>query len=210
MTNNVPVITPQSFLESLKVLHKFAEATEEVSVRIIFAILAGKGYAALFMILSLPFCFPIQIPGFSTPFGVVLAFLALRFSFAKHLWWPEWILNKEISSQKVSVITQKAIQAVEHLKKITHPRLTFLTHSPILHPIHGLIIFILALLLLLPLPIPFTNMLTALPIFCIGVGLLEDDGVFIILGYVFASVCFVMFTGLIFLGKSAIHFFGSI
>lgn len=203
-----PDLPHQTFLESLQSLLKAAEESETLSVKTIFSLLAGKGYAALFMILSLPFCFPIQLPGVSTPFGMALAFLALRYTFAKHLWWPERILKKEISSKNVSSITQKAIQGVVLLKRIVHPRLMFLTQNPFFHRLHGIIIFILSFLLLLPLPIPFTNMLTALPIFCIGVGLLEDDGYFIILGYVLAGICLAVFTELAYLGRSAIYFFG--
>ncbi len=197
-----------SFLESLQWILHITSEMPFTRIGTIFDILAGKGYAALFIILSLPFCIPIQIPGFSTPFGLVLAFLALRFAFAKHLWWPKWILEKEISSHKVALVTLKTIQAFEFLKKISRPRLIFLTQSIVFHRMHGCIIFILSVLLLLPLPIPFTNMLTALPIFCIGTGLLEDDGIFILIGYFLTFICLVMFAGLILLGKSAIYLIG--
>lgn len=210
MTNNVPAYRQLSFLESLQWLLKVAEEVSTLRLGTIFEILAGKGYAALFIILSLPFCIPIQIPGFSTPVGLILAFLSLRFTFAKHLWWPKRILDKEISSLNVSLVTLKAIQAAEFLKKISRPRLSFLAQNAVFHRMHGLIIFTLSVLLLLPLPIPFTNMLTALPIFCIGIGLLEDDGIFILIGYLFAFICLAMFIGLFLLGKSTLHFFGGI
>lgn len=209
MIKNSPMVVRPTFLESLQQLLKLAEETQVISVKTIFDILADKGYAALFMILSLPFCFPIQIPGFSTPFGAILAFLALRYTFAKSLWWPEWILDKEIASPKVSLVVQKTIQAVEYLKKISRPRLTVLTQNTLLHRVHGITIFILSLLLLLPFPIPFTNMLTALPIFCLGVGLLEDDGVFMIVGYILAGICLGIFAMLLFLSQFALHSMGN-
>ena len=40
--------------------------------QLVFA-LEGKGHAAIMAVLSLPFCFPIQVPGLSTPFGFMLA-----------------------------------------------------------------------------------------------------------------------------------------
>lgn len=194
----------QTFIESLSTLQKKARGASFMRIDSIFSILAGKGYAALFIILSLPFCLPLQIPGFSTPFGLVLAFLALRYTFGKHLWWPKWVLGKKISGQKVEHLAEKLIDVVDYLKKISRPRMTFLTQNTLLHRLHGSIILTLSLLLLLPLPIPFTNMLTALPILCIGVGLLEDDGIFIIAGYVLSAICLIVFTSLAFLGKSAI------
>lgn len=210
MKKYAPIKLHISFLESLQSLLQISKEDPFISIKTIFSVLAGKGYAALFIILSLPFCLPIQIPGFSTPFGLLLGFLAMRYTFAQHLWWPKWILNKQISSKKVALVTEKAIQVVEFLNKITKPRLIILTQSPVFRRMHGIVIFILALLLLLPLPIPFTNMLTAFPIFCIGIGLLEDDGIFILIGYFFTLVCFSMFIGLIILGKSAIQFFAGI
>lgn len=210
MNSLIPIKRPCPFLEALQNLLKLSKESPSISVKTIFSILEDKGYAALFIILSLPFCLPIQIPGVSTPFGLLLAFLAIRFTFSKSLWCPEWILNKEFSSEKVGLVTQKTIKVVDYLKKITWKRLPLLTQNPIFKCINGMFIFLLALLLLLPLPIPFTNMLTAFPIFCLGIGLLEEDGVFILIGYFLTFVCFLLFIGVFFLGKSAIHFFGGL
>lgn len=197
-----------TFLEALNELQKKAKNTNEIPLRTIFSMLSGKGYAALFILLSLPFTFPIQIPGVSTPFGIIMAFLSLRFAFAKRLWWPEWILNKTISSQTVETISEKTITILQQLKKITRPRMTFLAQNTLLHLLHGLTIFVLSLLLMLPLPIPFTNLLTALPIFSFGIGLLEDDGVFILLAYLLSLLCLVYFFVIVILGKSAVAVLG--
>ena len=45
--------------------------------------LSGKGRFVILMLLTLPFCQPIQIPGFSTPFVIAIAFLGLRISLVK-------------------------------------------------------------------------------------------------------------------------------
>jgi hypothetical protein len=174
---------------------------DKIAVKRIFSILSGKGYAALLVILSLPFCIPIQIPGFSTPFGLALAFLGLRISFGKHLWWPKRVLDKELSSQKVGHLTEKTIIVFTKIQKILHPRFLVLIKNSLLHRLHGLLVFTLAIFLSLPLPIPMTNMLTALPIFCIGLGLLEDDGVMILIGYFLALVTLGLFSALFIFSK---------
>ncbi|MGZ3632754.1 MAG: exopolysaccharide biosynthesis protein [Parachlamydiaceae bacterium] len=189
-----------SFLHSLDILLKKANDSTTIELRTIFNILAGKGYAALFILLSFPFCMPIQVPGFSTPFGSVLGFLSLRYIFAKRLWWPEWILSKQFSGKVIAKMTEKTIHIVKAFKKVSRSRLTILTQNAFLHRLHGVVIFALSLLLLLPLPIPGTNMLTALPILCLGLGLLEDDGLLIIAGYLLAALCLGMFLGLFLLG----------
>jgi hypothetical protein len=187
----------------LDVICKLTEQRKTIKLKEIFEILAGRGYAALFVILSLPFCIPIQIPGVSTPFGLLLAFLGLRHAFAQRLWWPQWILEKEVSSEKTRHLMEKGIHFFEkHKKFLSFDRLKFVTQNALFHRINGILIFFLGLLLSLPLPIPMTNLLSAVPILLIGIGLLEDDGLFILLGYFLAFVCFFVFILLFYLGKA--------
>jgi hypothetical protein len=192
----------QSFVDILEDILVTTKSGETIKVRDIFSRLAGRGYAALFILLSLPFCLPLQIPGFSTPFGILLAFLGLRFAFAKRLWWPRFVLEKKLKAKHVATVVRKSIPVVKWLQKALHPRLLILTKAPILHRLHGIVIFFLALFLSLPLPIPMTNMLAATPIVLIGLGLLEDDGVCILAGYCMALVALAAVLALIFFGKS--------
>lgn len=194
------------FSTVLESLLKLSHQKDEISAREVFEILSCQGYATLLIICSLPFCLPIQIPGFSTPFGILLGFIGLRIAFAQHLWWPEWILTKTIKSKSFEVLIKKVIKVVEFLQKILKPRLVTLTQNSLFLRMHGLLVFVLAVLLSLPLPIPMTNMLAATPILFIGFGLLENDGVFILVGYCLAFLCFIAFWGLFYLGKAQLGF----
>jgi len=194
------VISMQLLLESIK-------GSDKTKIKEVFKLLAGKGCPMLIVIFSLPFCIPIQIPGFSTPFGVILAFLGLRIAFGKKVWWPNWILEKELQTKHIEFCGEKVIQMIQMFKKFLHPRLLFLIQNHFFYRLHGILIFILAILLSLPLPIPFSNMLAASPIFLIGLGLLEDDGLLIILGYCIALICFLAFFGLYLLGKAQFALF---
>jgi hypothetical protein len=49
--------------------------------------------------------------------------------------------------------------------------------------VNGAMLAALGIFLALPLPIPLTNVITAWAIFLISLGILEDDGLFIFLGY---------------------------
>lgn len=195
------IVKRESFSDLLQKVLDQAQKNEVVTYKQLFSILAGKGYAALLILLSLPFCFPVQIPGFSTPFGLTLAFIGLRIAFGRRPWWPKWLLKKEISGKSLQNLVAKAMGFVKDLQKVIKPRLLFLTAHPALYRLNGILVFLLALLLSLPLPIPLTNMLAALPIFCIGLGLLEDDGIALLTGYGLALVCFGAFAGLILAGK---------
>lgn len=197
---NIQSYKKKSFQECLEQILLLCQISEEIKVKEILLILSGKGYAALLIVLSLPFCIPIQIPGLSTPFGVILAFLGLRIAFAKRPWLPSWILEKNIKTSVVQNLVKKTIQIVKYMQKVLDQRLVFLTQSPVFHRLNGIIIFFLALLLSLPLPVPFTNLLAAIPVLCIGLGLLEDDGVFILIGYFFTLMVTVIIFSLFKLG----------
>lgn len=194
--------TPPSLISCLRHILELLQKEQEIEVRAIFTILSERGYDALLIILSLPFLFPIHIPGLSTPFGIILAFLGLRMIATKKLWWPEWILKKKVSKEKVEKLIEKSIIVVQRMQKLLHPRWQFLANNRLFHGINGLLITVLAILLSLPLPIPLTNMAAALPILCIGLGMLEDDGLAILLGYFFAFICLAFFTALLLFAKS--------
>ena len=70
----------------------------------------------------------------------------------------------------------------------------------------GLLIFLLAIAVVLP--IPFGNMLPALAIIFFSLGLLEEDGLWIILGLVTLAVGVVVFSTLLWaLFKAAVFVF---
>jgi hypothetical protein len=53
-------------------------------------------------------------------------------------------------------------------------------------------------------PIPLTNLFFAYPILAFGLGLLEDDGLMIVVGYLLTLVCFSFFTAIIWFGKEGL------
>lgn len=171
--------------------------------QLVFA-LEGKGHAAIMAVLALPFCFPIQIPGLSTPFGIILIFSGLRIAFAQAPWLPGWLMVRDIPDGTAHSLLRGLRWIATPAEKILHPRLNGLCRNPTLHRIHGLLIAFLAILLALPLPIPFSNLLAAVPILLISLALLEDDGAFLIAGYLTAVPCGVFFGALFLHGPKAV------
>lgn len=174
------------------------QRTEKASITVqeILHTLSGKGQSLILLFLSLPFCQPLQIPGLSIPFGLIIAFIGLRMAFGKRLWLPKYFLEKKIKPHTMQKITRKTLWLVKKIKRWVHPRLPSLCHYPALHIINGLLIFILGLCLALPLPIPFTNLSVAWSIFFIGLGILEDDGIFVLVGYLISSIAIAFFVAM--------------
>lgn len=156
---------------------------KSISIEKILHLLSGKGRALIVIFLALPFCQPIQIPGFSIPFGIVIAFFGIRMAFGKHVWLPKMVLSKKITPASLQKITKKSLLLVKKMKRVVHPRLNGICRGPYMQMINGLAIFILGIFLALPLPIPLTNLASAWSIFLIALGVLEDDGLLVLAGY---------------------------
>jgi hypothetical protein len=182
--------------------HLLEEAKgQPVSVKLVLDTMSGKGQAALLILLALPFCQPIQIPGFSTPFGLILMFIGLRIAFGHRSWIPKKLLDMHISFHVIEKIGSAAIAITDKLSFFTSTRWAYFVDNPVLRIGHGLAIALLAFLLALPIPIPFTNLLAAYPILFFGLALLEDDGIMIVVAYILFYFCLGVFASLIFFGK---------
>lgn len=148
----------------------------------ILNLLKGQGAFCIFMLLSLPFCQPIQIPGFSTPFGITMTVLAIRKIIGKRTWLPKKFSNLTISRKHFNQIIRWSFKLESFLEKVSRPRLKILTRHSLSKMFHLLIIAISSMLLALPLPIPLTNFIFGWIILFTSVGHLMNDGFFILLG----------------------------
>ena len=179
---------------------------ENVTLREVILLLHGRGYLLLVMLISLPFCTPIPLPGISTPLGLIIAIIGVRLALGAKPWLPARLLDLRLPPAvfiKVFAFTQKIILWFERLLR---PRLLWLTASPGLLQLHAIPIVICAALLLLPLPIPFSNTIPAWSIMLIAGGLLERDGKFILAGYVAALLAIAFFAVIAIFGVEAFDF----
>jgi hypothetical protein len=67
-----------------------------LSLEEILHILSGRGQALALILLSIPFCQPLQIPGTSFLFGLMPAFKVIRKANKKKLWLPKKSIAKKI------------------------------------------------------------------------------------------------------------------
>jgi hypothetical protein len=175
-----------SFIESLEKIQDLTKQSETVEVWKILKILSKRGIEALLILFSIP----IPIPGISNLFGLILAFLGVQFAFGSKLWVPKWIAKREINSHHLSLFITKTINALNSLHTVIHPRLTFFIQNPFMSYLNALVICLLAFIVAMPIPIPLTNILFATPILAMALGLLNDDGLFVLIGYVIVVMDF--------------------
>jgi len=177
---------------------------DDIPVRTLVQQLAKKGQAALLIFFSLPFCQPIQIPGMSTPFGLALAFIGSRIAFGHKIWLPQSFLDKKIPFNRFKKIASFAIKLTDYLLFFVSARMVDFVKSTPFIIFHGITILLLGLILALPLPLPLSNLLAAYPLLAFGLGLLEEDGVVILIAYLLSFICFSMFGLILWIGKASL------
>lgn len=162
--------------------------------------LGHRSFEIAILVFALPSALPLSIvPGFSTLFSLPIAFFSLQLLFGvKSLWIPKFLADKKINHDKLSGFIKKAVPYLKKLERLMKPRLLFL-NSTIGETISAIIIFLLAIMLMLP--IPFSNFIFALCIVIISLGMLEKDGLVILIGYaiivIFAAFSYVVLLGAI-------------
>ncbi|MGE3609317.1 MAG: exopolysaccharide biosynthesis protein [Bacteriovoracaceae bacterium] len=134
------------------------------------------------LVAILPFMQPIPIPGLSSVLGIIVLLQGLGLVFSSRPLLTKKLKQIKISHEKFEILFNAAVKLTSFTSKLSaykHP----ITHTRISHIICGISIVLSAAFLSLPLPIPFSNLIPALSIFLICVGLLEEDIVLILFGH---------------------------
>ncbi|MBP6951546.1 MAG: exopolysaccharide biosynthesis protein [Alphaproteobacteria bacterium] len=166
--------------------------------------LGERAFGVALLFFSLPSTLPFSaMPGISLVFGLPIVIFALQMIFArKSLWLPNTISNNPISHKKVSKIINVVVPYLVRLERLLKPRWALMT-CRIMEIINGIIILCLAFLLMLP--IPFSNFIFGGSIVIFSLGIAEEDGIFIFIGY----ILFVFYmTFIFFLTSMAINALG--
>jgi hypothetical protein len=179
----VPVVVPPRKLSEELADLRARLGAKPMTLREVIHSLRGRAYTLLVILLALPFITPIPLPGLSTPFGLAIAFIALRLAQGQRPWLPMKLQRKQLPAGFFDRVFAVAGKVIALLETFLRPRLALISAPGAMLQLHALFILISALVLLLPLPIPFSNSFPAWTILLLGAGMLERDGLFILLGY---------------------------
>jgi len=179
-----PSLAPRRLSEDFRGILRQA-AGQAVTLGELERTLQGRGFALFILLLSVPFCFPIAIPGLSMPFGVVIMLLGLRIALGRKPDLPGFILNKEIKYKTLERIVTFGVKTCVFMEKFARPRLKPISASKIGICLIGIGLASGGFQLLLPLPplVPLSNTIPAVSVVLLTIGLIERDGVFVLAGY---------------------------
>ena len=188
-------------------LHDLAEKFKQHAVTVdeVIGVLQERAYTLLIIILALPFCSPVTVPGLSTPLGLMIAIIAGRFALGLPPWLPQRFRRTELPPGFFRRLLEGASRIIGLLERILRPRLPALTATPRLVRLHAFMVCLAAVTLLIPAPIPFSNTLPALGILFGAAGVMERDGLSILAGYLFTAFGIAYFVIVALMGAQAWH-----
>lgn len=153
-------------------------ARERIAIGDLVGALEERAFGPLMFIFALPNVLPTP-PGTSAILGAPLVFLTAQLALGRSPWLPGLIANRSIARTDFAGFIHKATPWLTRAESLLRPRLGVLAHPPAEYII-GFICFVLAAVLILP--IPLGNMLPALAICVLSLGILSRDGIWVLAG----------------------------
>lgn len=186
-------------------LHALAhdDRRERIAVGDLLAALGDRALAALLFVFAVPNVLPVP-PGASTILGAPLVFLAAQLAFGRRPWLPAVIAGRTMPRADFAALVRRIGPWLARAERLLRPRASALALPPMEYLV-GLVCLLLAVVLVLP--VPLGNMLPALAISLLALGILERDGLWILAGLVAALASAVVVSGVVFAMVKAAVFF---
>jgi hypothetical protein len=153
----------------------------EITLGSIINHVEGEALLILCLISILPFMQPIPIPGISSILGLIVMLQGIGLMMWSKPLLTEKMKKVHITHERFEMIQKAAVKFSKYSSMISTFKHPF-TNSRACHIWCGFSITLSAAFLSLPLPIPFSNLVPALSIFFICIGLLEEDILLIFCG----------------------------
>lgn len=157
----------------------------QASLGNILDLLDERAFGFLLLLLALPCCLPFV---YILPQIVALPMLALAAQLAtgrSHPWLPGKMARRTFQIDQFEGVVKRASRYVGWFERLAHPRLRFLTE--------GIGVRIMGALLIIPcasilVPLPSTNTAPGIGVAIASVGLIERDGLLVLLGLLIGLV----------------------
>lgn len=148
---------------------------------------AGFGFLAAFLALvAIPFA------GLGAPFGLAIGFLGAQMIARRDRpWLPKRLRRHVVTMKTLDWLSRRVTRWTAGMERFIKPRMTFLMGDP-LFALVGAGLILQGIGLALPIPLPASNWVFIIPILIYGIGLLEDDGLLVLIGHIFTSIFIVL------------------
>lgn len=185
-------------LQTSKLLLSFLEQHqgEKVFLRDLLLHMGDRAFGPTLLVCALPEALPLPVAGVSAIIGLPLMLVSAQLLLGfPSPWLPRWIANRSIKRKDFEKIVYKVLPYLEKVEKVIRPRWQFFTTRKV-ERLLGLLLLLLGIIIALP--IPLGNMLPAIAIVVICLGMIEKDGAAVVLGVVAACAILTLMAGAIF------------
>ncbi len=160
---------------------------ESMTVGEIKNALHERGFGILMAIAALPLCLPIPVPpGYTTFFSIPLFIFSAQMIFGMNApWLPAWIERKQIKHANLEKLVAKANPWLRKIEDRMQPRLTYIA-AHMWERVIGIFSFVFAVSIAIPLPL--TNFLPGWGILIMSLGLLNKDGLTMLVGMIIGTI----------------------
>jgi hypothetical protein len=157
-----------------------AQDKERISIGDLLEALKRRALGALMFIFAAVTALPMP-PGVSTIVGAPLVFLTAQLMLGMNAWLPKFITDRSLSRVDFGRVVAKASPWLARAEGVMKPRFEFLAKRPAVYFV-GFVAFVMAIILLGP--VFLGNMAPSIVICIIALGLIERDGVWLMIGVV--------------------------
>ena len=175
--------------------------SDHVTVAEIRDRIGDEGVLMLSLLLCVIFLVPVSIPGVSTVFGAAILLGGMSRLFRRKLWLPPFVARRQLAADKVKAGLTRGSAWLHRLEKISKPRrLQRYLAAGAAETVNSFGIVLGAVLLMAPFGfVPFSNTLPAIAVLLLCIGLLQRDGLCVLLGHVMNLLTMVYFAALVIL-----------
>ncbi|MFA5683592.1 MAG: exopolysaccharide biosynthesis protein [Lysobacteraceae bacterium] len=158
---------------------------DTLSIEALLDQFGANGLLLLSALLTLVFLIPVSIPGVSTVFGAAILMVGVSRVLGRPLWLPARLRQRQLPTEKLRPPLQSGLTWVRRLERISRPgRLPALVDGRAMNLINDLALVLGALLLMMPFGfIPFSNTLPGIALLFLAIGLIQRDGIAVLLGH---------------------------
>ncbi|SMO88467.1 exopolysaccharide biosynthesis protein [Paracoccus laeviglucosivorans] len=178
------------------------ETRERIAMADLLTLMPGQALAALVLIFAAPNVVP-GPPGLSAILGLPMVYLTFQLMLGRTPWLPPVIAQRTFARGDFAALVLRIAPLLARLEKLLRPRVPALVNYNAERAV-GAFCFLLAIIILMP--VPLGNMLPALAISLMMLGLLERDGLWVGIGAVTGALSLIVVAGVIYAMIKAVIF----
>ena len=154
-------------------------AGETVTLHWLMEHLHERAFGLMLLVLALPCCIPF-LYGIPQVVSLPLMFVSAQIAIGRRApWLPRSLAARTVTAGDLATLSRRAGPWLRKIEAISHPRLALLTRAPA-DRIVGLALVLFSASIMVPLPA--TNTVPGFAVVLVAMGLLQRDGLLVILG----------------------------